>query len=344
MSDNVAPESVQTPDSEPEQAPANAIQPAQTATGTTPDLKAIEEAKARRVALIDWLMNLDSSVREGHILVSRPNEMYLWQQTGFMIEGGKVYGKYGNAHYQPIGRDDGEGYYPTQGAAVLWSHDYAIASVKAIAGPFTVSRKEVIIDVSEATDTALSDKERDAMMAALKQLQANQATFQRAETDEDKTKIRQTMVDDVRLFSFQIARLDKALTDLAEKNPEFKRDLTGIDPVSLTNACVEYLRMKLNDDAIQRYNRECTIEASAGNAQTILERCMTRISEAMPVQGKECNEVTLREALEAIMVIYPASVAVLAPFMGTTNLVEAAGEALKFLQGEKDKLATPPAM
>jgi hypothetical protein len=310
-------------------------------------------AKDRRVAMIDWLMSLDAAVREGKMLVSRANEMYLWQQTGFIIEKGKVFGKYGNNPYQPIGTDDGEGYYPTEGAALLWSHDYAIASVDQIPGPFKITRKPVVVDISEATQTALSDKERDMMVEALKELQGSlqvSKSLGEGAKAEDKAKAAQDLLDKVKWYSFQIKRLDATLSALAEKNPDFKRDLTGLDPASLAEACTEFLRMKLNDDSIQRYHRECTIEPGKATALTVLEKCLTRVSGTVPVEGQPWNEVALKEALEAICVIYPSVVPTLQPFFDTAKLVEAADAALKFLQAEKLRLlnaepekAAPPA-
>ncbi len=321
-----------TPAEEPATAPVAPSVPAV-------DPAKVAEAKERRVALIDWLMGLDGPVRDGKILVSRPNEMYLWTQTGFIIENGKVYGKYGNNPYQPIGADDGAGYYPTQGAALLWSHDYAVASVDKIAGPFNISRKEVVVDVSEATQTALSDKERDMMVEALKELQGVLQNFQKLDTEEDKTKAKQDMLDKVKWYSFQIKRLDETLTNLAKTRPDFKRDLSGIDPVSLVEACTEFLRMKLNDDSIQRYHRECTITPGKATALTVLEKCLTRVSSAVPVQGKAWDEVALKEALEAVCVIYPAIVPTLQPFFDSSKLADAAIAALGFLQNEKAQLA-----
>jgi hypothetical protein len=307
-----------------------------------PKAQAKADAKARWLALVDWLMTIDSAVREGKVMISRPNEMYLWQQTGVLIDKGKVYAKFGNAPYQPIGTFDGEGYYPTDGSKLIWSHDFAIAEMTPIASPFKIQKRQAIIDLGESP-IALSDKERTAMKAAFDDLAKGLEKLDSTADAGAQKALEDELINTIKYYAVAIKRIDDQLATIAKNNPALKADLSGAEPRSLAKALSEFIRMKLNDDGIRRYHAENEIAVGdTATPLTVVEKCMRRVSSVIPAAGQEWDPEKTKSALEAVCVIYPTSATILEPFFGTSDLQQAAEAALKFLQAEKDKLSTSP--
>ncbi len=305
-----------------------------------PDPKA--EAKARWLALIDWLMTVDAAVRNGQTLLSRPNAMYLWQQTGVVIEKSKVFAKFGNSPYQPIGTFDGEGYYPTDGSKLIWAHDFALAELEPCASPFKIQKRQALVDIGETT-TALSDKERNAMEACFKDMAKALENMESTSEPAAYKALEDELLNTIKYYATAIKRLDDQLARIAKENPALQADLSGADPKTLGKAVTEFIRMKLNDDAIRRYHTENElVTGEQATPASVIDKCMARVSVAIPPEGQDWEPEQLKKALEAVCVIYPASIAVLEPYFGTSDLMEAASAALKFLQAEKDKLTTTP--
>jgi hypothetical protein len=314
----------------------------------------IKAAAERRVVLINWLEKLNEALKSmgNAILMSRPPQkeegQYFWEQTGFVAEKGKFYCRFGNRLYQPIGDDDGQGFYPSEGSKFIWMHEFAIVKVIPFVGAFKVQKKadKDIVD-DEKNPARLTDHERDNMIEAMQDITEEFEAFLKAETDEAIKEHRERLEDTIQLASLKCPKLDHRLQLLAIQNPELNSgknqiDLAKADIKSLAGACIEYMRMKLCDDDQRRHfaSNELVPGTDGQNVTqvTLIDSLLARLNPLIPEEGKEFDDKAIAAILDGAGVVYPPLGEVLKPYVGTADVLGAAKTAVEFLGQEKTRL------
>lgn len=336
-----------------------AKEPEVAAVPEAPDAKA-EEAATRRIVLMSWLEKLSGALASmgpngAAILISRPpargEDRFFWEQTGFAAENGTVYCKFGNKQYQPIGKDDGTGFYPTEGSKFIWMHDFAIVKLLPFVGAFKVQKKEEGSIVEDKSNPArLTDHERKNMTENMKGLMEEMERFLNSATAEEKTENQERLLHTIELASLQCPKLDHRLQLLALQTPELnsadgKFDLEKADAKSLAGVCIEYLRMKLADDSVRRhFEGNELVPGDVGvktSIVTLIDSLVDRLKPLIPEEGKEWDAAAITEILDGSGVVYPPLRDILKPFIGSADVVAAAKAVLTFLEAEKTRLAKP---
>ncbi len=312
-----------------------------------------EEAKQNRTSLYGWLAKMQDilSQNPGACLVSRRDSDQLWRQTGFLVEDGIVYAKLGENHYQPIGKDDGAGFFPTQSSKLLWAHDFCIALMTPFKSAFAVEKIQKLLNEDPTDPNTLTEKERAMLEANFKDLETLYKTFEAATEEGDSNKIKAAesdVLDGLRLACIQCPKLDKKLTEFSIKNPELelKPDLTGkITPLQLFGIATEWIRLKLNDDGAKRHFEGTKLIADPSMTEAELAVLSVKKLEFCLAQLDSTPDMDLfKYVLEQSMAIFPELRAQMQEFNNTTDLVGAAKKALEFMKVVADNLNTPMAI
>lgn len=357
MTDPVQPDN--TEPTQPATPPADATQDAKPAdapaAAPVPELTPEEkQAQERFVTLMNWLLRvndtLDGLARgqglEGAIMLSRRDADSFWEQTGFALGDGKLYVKVGHhgtsgQHYQPIGDVKDNKYYPSQSAKLIWARDFCVAQLHPFVGAFRLEHVKAEETDEDRTNPAyLSDKERELMIAALKELQEEMQRALAADTAEAKTEAKERLLDTVRLAAVRCVKLNDRLALEISKHPEIKSNYSGAEPMSFAGAAIDFLRMKLNDDGVRRHYKGTTLTSQESSSLDTLLGSLIEKLEAALTEPIDLTKVG--NLIEATATTYPAAQAVLAPFRDTDRFTEAAAVVLGFLRLERSKLISTP--
>lgn len=298
-----------------------------------------ETAATNRVALYAWLNQLQDLLtsNEGSMLVTRKDENFLWRQTGMLVENGVVFAKLGEKHYQPIGKDDGVGFYPTTASRLFWSQDFKLAKMTDFEGAFRV---EKLVNGAESgapsdAQTELTEYERARMVDNFQALSEYLKRFKAAhgvgEMNECKTA-ETDLLNVLKLACIQCPKLDMRLVRFGMENPELKLnpDLSGDFKVEdLAGVACEWMRMQLNEDATRKHYRTTvlvpTIRLEAQDLFTTLNTKLQFLA-ANTTAEPELVRTVLREAMTMI----PALQTVLEPYDQSTDVLAALKAAAEF--------------
>lgn len=242
------------------------------------------DAKNARTVLMHWLLSIDIQTRtQGKVLVCRPSADHPWEPCGFVADTKKqtMNFKLGNfdptasdkqqRHYQPIGRDNGDEFFPDSAAKLLWRYQFGLASIETIGTPFAVE------EASEETKAALpKDMQKDDFLMSEDQLKDLNKVFVDIQTVlmkhcelektyakiEDKDldpmqKIELTeLIETIKWHALNCKLLSDAIANINKQIPEgqerIKPDFSNIQPKKFAEALLNYIRMWLEEDAMRR--------------------------------------------------------------------------------------------
>jgi hypothetical protein len=288
-----------------------------------------ETAATNRTALYAWLGMLQDvlAANEGSMLVTRKDENFLWRQTGILIENGVVFAKLGENHYQPIGKDDGTGFYPTTASRLFWAQDFKLAKMTDFEGAFRVEKLISGVQSGAAADATvdLTEYERakmvdnfEALSDYIKRFNAardigEMGPFQQAQTD---------LLNVLKLACIQCPKLDMRLVRFGMENPELKLqpDLSGDFKIEdLAGVACEWLRMQLNEDATRKHYRTTVLVPTVTvTAEELLLNFNAKLQ--FLAANKTAEPELIRTVLKEAMTMIPALQPVLEPFDQSTNV------------------------
>lgn len=228
----------------------------------TDDQKA--EAKAKREQLMAWFLTLPNKDElKTKQLLSRQGPDFPWEATGFHVDRKEelVFAKVGRHPYQPIGQITDDYFMPLAGSQLLWRRDFAMAETKAFEPAFTVKDLPPI-PTDKATETDLTDREREIMSAELEELHKAVAEF-KIKDEGKKPEIgpdpQDDLIDAFKLCLLRVPRLEKYFNFSCEKFSEQAngQDLmdvatSGRTIVEVVRGMTEWMDMKLQDDRLRR--------------------------------------------------------------------------------------------
>lgn len=317
------------------------------------------DAKNARTVLMHWLLSIDIQTRtKGKILVCRPSPEHPWEPCGFVADTKKqtMNFKLGNfdpsagdnqqRHYQPIGRDNGEEFFPEEAAKLLWRYQFGLASIETIGAPFAVE------DASEEAKAALpKDMKKDDFLMTEDQLKALNHVFVDLQTvlmkhcelektyagieDKDLTQLQKVelteLIETIKWHAANCELLAKAIGNINKQIPEggekIKPDFSNIMPKKFANALLNYLRMWLDEDALRRTVVNTQVAAtSVSSVEDLVQSGIVAVNE-LTAETPEGTKLT-KEAAETEQIlfnlsrVYPSVAAAMAPFQGKDVSVE----------------------
>ncbi len=323
-------------------------------------------AKQVRLVLMNFLTALDSAYMNNEVLLTKGHgqgdDMYV--MTAFVIDKGVVSAKIGNLPYQPIGKEDGEGFYPSLDAKLLWMRDFAMAPLLHIKPPFEVRPREAVASGDEAK---LSDAERASFEEAFKDISAELQAYsnlaqskpmipgkdgQPAAEDPDVAAQSFRLRHTIKYFLVRPAckKIDDAMMALAKTNPHLNStpealDLMNVPIGQLAMSVTEFIRMKLNDDGMARFHEqhELALVQTTVTEKSLLERNITRLSEQLPVEGQPVPDpLIVKHLVKNTMGTYPGLEKELGELTETTDFFGALQVTITYLKKLLDGL-TPVA-
>lgn len=222
------------------------------------------EAKAKREQLMAWLLTLPTGDDiKNRQLLSRQGQDFPWEATGFHVsrKDELVFAKVGKHPFQPIGQITDDYFMPLAGSQLLWRREFVMSELKAFAPAFTVEDlPPVATDI--ATDTNLTDREREVMSSELEELYKAVAEF-KIKDEGKKPELGPDPQDDLhdalKLTLMRVPRLEKYFNFSCE---QFSKSSNGLDLVDtavsgrtlveVVRGMTEWLDMKLQDDRLRR--------------------------------------------------------------------------------------------
>jgi hypothetical protein len=222
------------------------------------------EAKAKREQLMAWLLTLpqgDDIAKKQ--LLSRQSQDFPWEATGFHVslKDELVFAKVGRHPFQPIGQITDDYFMPLAGSQLLWRREFVMADISVVAGAFTVEDLPPI-HTDTATETDLTDREREIMSGELEELTKAVAEF-KIKDDGKKPEIgpdpQDDLIDALKLSLMRVPRLEKYYNFSCEKFREQSngRELldlatSGRSVTEVVRGMTEWMDMKLQDDRLRR--------------------------------------------------------------------------------------------
>jgi len=277
-------------------------------------------------------------------LVTRANDLFLWENVGFHIDGDIkcAFAKVGRQSYQAIGFDDGEHYIGTEGSKTLWLREFGMAVILPYAPPFHVERAELEEQVSSSI--ALSDKEREKIEEVVTMFEADLSEHGKLTNNgkdkETREELEDKMREGIKLARIRLPRFDQKMDEFLEENPEAGENFENVDIVQLLVSCSEFLRMKLDDDEVRR-DVEATVistDSFPTGQRKLITTLMGGISSLIPKEGDEPDHETLMQRINEVAISMPTVRELLADVDPSSNTLDAAEAVLIWLQKELDKL------
>lgn len=300
----------------------------------------MNDAQKYWVSMMSWLIWFDEqTTKKGAILLARSSPDRFWAQVGFTIINDVLNVKVGDAPYQPIGELKGSEYRPTEGCKLLWVMEFKLATPGQIHLPFQVEHKTNV-----AIKITLTDKDRAKMADAMKLMREDltehkkladvfMAAYQEGESTviaTAKTKMEaheEDMKDTIKLCAVQCGVLNIRLQQLAREKADFKMNLVGVRADTLAESCVEWLRMKLDDDSVEKYVNQTTMTPIKIDMNEFLSGLRTDIeslAQKFATDGSDENALALVGKMTQVEGIVEEAAVALKPFKATSNLAEAA--------------------
>jgi hypothetical protein len=289
-----------------------------------------DDARALRISLYAWLEQLGQTL-EGNpntILLSRKDEHFLWRQTGFMVENGVVFAKLGEKHYQPIGKDDGQGFYPTSASKLFWLQDFKLARLHDYQPAFIVEHVSPHLADQTYDGEALTDHEYAVMVDNFKALGEFKAVYDQAFQEGEITKLKEAesnLLDVLKIACIQCPRLDLRLVEFGRANPELhlEADLTGnFKPVDLVGVASEWLRLKVNDEAARRHHK-ATVLIPTIDPQSVNPDYNLRDKLRAYLADTQLDMGMAARFIESLPITYPYLREVIQPYLETTDILGA---------------------
>lgn len=255
------------------------------------------EAKAKREQLMAWLLTLPNKDElKTKQLLSRQGPDFPWEATGFHVDRKEelVHAKVGRHPFQPIGQITDDYFMPLAGSQLLWRREFAMAETKVFEPAFAVEDLPAL-KTDTATETDLTDREREIMSSELEELHKAVAEF-KIKDEGKKPEIgpdpQEDLVDALKLSMLRVPRLEKYFNFSCEKFKEHSGGQELLDVATsgrtvtdVVRGMTEWLDMKLQDDRLRR-EVESTVmtvpEADRGNKlkQVLVNKLEKALSDA----------------------------------------------------------------
>lgn len=317
------------------------------------------DAKNARTVLMHWLLSIDIQTRtQGKVLVCRPSAEHPWEPCGFVADTKKqtMNFKLGNfdptagenqqRHYQPIGRDNGDEFFPDEAAKLLWRYQFGLASIESIGSPFVVE------DATEATKAALSpEMKKDDFLMTEEQLKQLNHVFVDLQTvlmkhcelektyanieEKDLSPIQKIdlseLIETIKFHAANVELLAKAITNIKKQIPAgqetIKPDFSNVQPKKFANAILNYLRMWLEEDALRRTVVNSQVATTkVSSVEDLTQSGIVAVNELVSENEEGFKLVETAEKTEQVLFnlsrVYPSVLAAMAPFQGKDVSVE----------------------